>query len=122
MGEALRFHDFGVDKNEHQLEPDDRVVATYLVTNTCDCVELTDVAITHVDRVANDGTVVLRCEPATVVLAGSLAPNEERQVTVELITKNHVPGRHPLRVQARFNCRPVAPEANSMFEFTVAAD
>ncbi len=122
MAEMLSFHDFRFDQNEHQLEPDDRVVATYLVTNTSAGVELTDVTITHVDRVANDGMVVLRCEPSTVVLSGSLAPNEERQVTVELVTTGHVPGRHPFRVQAQFNCRPVTPTAEGMFEFTVAAD
>ncbi len=122
MGALLSFHDFSFDRREHQLEPDDRVVATYLVTNRCDCVDLTDVEITHVDRVANDGTVMLRCEPSVVALEGPLGPNEERQVTVELFTTGHLPGRHPLRVQARFNCRPVTPTAEGLFEFAVAAD
>ncbi len=122
MGALLSFHDFGFDSKEHQLEPNDRVVATYLVTNRCDCVDLTDVEITHIDRVANDGTVVMRCEPPVVALDGPLAPNEERRITVELITTGHLPGRHPLRVQARFHCRPTTPSAEAVFEFAVAAD
>ncbi len=119
---ALRFGGWRIDPGEHQLEPFDRVRATYLVGNPSDWVEIIDVRLTHVDRLDNAGKVVLRCEPAVVTLDGPLKPHEERQVTVELITDGHLPGRHPLRVQAAFDCRPVSPTAEAVFEFTVTPD
>jgi hypothetical protein len=122
MSEALRFHGFSMDRTEHQLEPEDNATATYLVSNQCDCVELTDVEITHADRTDNDGAVVLRCEPAIVRLPGRLAPNEERQVTIKMTTQGHLPGRHALRVHASYRCQPVAPTVDGLFEFDIAPD
>lgn len=122
MTEALHFHDFEIDRSEHQLEPEDRVTATYMVTNRCDCVVVTSIEIYHLDRTDNDGQVTLRCAPSVVNLAGPLAPNESRQVSLELITRRELPGRHVLRVRANYSCSPVTPSVDALLEFTVAAD
>lgn len=122
MSEALDIHGFALDRDEHQLEPDDRVFATYLVSNRCDCVELTDIVLFHTERVDNAGRTVLRCEPATVTLAEPLLPNEERQVRIELVTTGHLPGRHPFRVQAEYRCRPIQPRSDHLFDYSVVPD
>lgn len=122
MNEALHFHDFEIDRNERQLEPEDRVTATYLVTNRCDCVVVTSIEITHLDRTDVDGHVTLRCVPSVVKVPGPLGPNEARQVTIELMTQGELPGRHALQVRATYACAPVVPEVDGLLEFTVTAD
>ncbi len=122
MHDAIRFHSFRTDQDEHQIEPNDRVRATYLVSNQSEGVVLFDVRLTHHDRVDHEGRAVLRCEPGSVELEGSLQPHEERQVSIELVTIDHLPGRHPLKVSATFDCRPVSPVAEVLFEFSVSPD
>ncbi|MEZ5226280.1 MAG: hypothetical protein R2710_06290 [Acidimicrobiales bacterium] len=122
MAPALSFHSFELDPNEHRLDPNDRVRATYLVANRDDSVVLGDIVLTHHDRVDNGGAVILRCEPGQLRIEGELTPHEERQVSLELFTNEHLPGRHTLQVTATFSCRPVSPEADARFEYTVAAD
>jgi len=122
MNEALHFHDFEIDRNEHQLEPEDRVAATYIVTNRCECVVVTSIEITHLDRTDLNGHVTLRCVPSVVEVPGPLAPNEARQISIELMTQGELPGRHALQVQATYACNPVAPRVDALLEFTVTAD
>lgn len=122
MNEALHFHDFEIDRNEHQLEPEDRVSATYLVTNRCDCAVLTSIEITHVDRTDVNGHVTLRIVPSVVEVPGPLAPHETRQISIELMTRGELPGRHALQVRATYACEPVAPHVDAHLEYTVAAD
>lgn len=122
MNEALQFHDFGIDPNEHQLEPHDRTTATYLVTNRCDCSVLTSIEITHTDRTDVDGNVTLKCLPSVVTVPGPLAPNESKQISVELITDGELPGHHALRIRATYDCRPVTPHVDGLLEFTVSGD
>lgn len=122
MNEALEFHDFEVDPNEHQLEPHDRTTATYLVTNRCTCAVVTSIEITHVARTDVQGNVTLRCIPSVVTVAGPLGPNESRQISLEMVTDGELPGRHALRVKAVYECRPVTPEVDGLLEFTVSGD
>ncbi len=122
MNEALHFHDFQIDRNEHQLEPEDRATATYMVTNRCDCVVVTSINISHLERTDVSGRTTLECVPAVVEVAGPLGPNETRQVSVELVTRGELPGRHPLRLQATYSCRPFQPTVDAVMEVSVAAD
>lgn len=122
MSEALRFHQFAMHRDEHQLEPDDRAMASYLIMNCSEWAVLTNIVITHPERTNVDGEVVLSCEPSTVVIPGSLAPNEERRVSLELITRGELPGRHALKATATFDCHPVSPVAEGLLEITVVAD
>ncbi len=122
MKQVLDFHDFTLDRNEHQLEPDDRVTATYMVTNRCDCVTVTSIEITHMERTDVNGMVTLSCEPSVVTVPDSLDPHESRQVSLELVTRGELPGRHALRIRATYSCRPVAPTVDGLLEFTVTAD
>lgn len=122
MNDALHFHDFEIDRNEHQLEPEDRATATYLVTNRCDCVVVNSIRITHLERTDIHGQPTLKCVPSVVELSGPLGPNEGRQVSLELITQGELPGRHALRLQASYECSPVKPTVDAHMEFRVAAD
>jgi hypothetical protein len=120
--QALQFHHLDVDRAEHQVESEDRVAAAYVIVNRCDCAVLTDIVITHPVRTDVDGEVVLSCEPSTVVIPGELAPHEERQVTLEIVTQGELPGRHALRFEATYRCRPVVPTAQGLLELLVVAD
>lgn len=118
----LRIEHFSIDPNEHQLEPTDRVEASYTISNGSSDVELFEIVLTHEVRYDNDGRPVLTVEPATVRVEGSITPHDTRVVTLTLLTSNHLPGRHPLRVKAGFKCRPVKRETVAVFEYTVTAD
>ena len=118
----LRIEHFFVDPYELQLEPTDRVAASYTITNGSGNDELCDIVLTHVARADNDGHPVLTIEPATVRIDGPIQPHDTRSVSLTLITNNHLPGRHPLRVEARFTCQPVERETVAVFDFNVASD
>ena len=122
MAESLVFREFQLSRAEHQLEPDDRAIATYLIGNQCDCSILTDIVITHPERTNTAGEVVLSCEPSTFPVPGQLAPHEERSISVEIVTHGELPGRHALRVKATYASKPFNPTAEGLFELTVAAD
>ncbi len=122
MTESLVFREFQVSRAEHQLEPDDRAMATYLITNSCDCLILTDIVITHPERTNVAGEVVLSCEPSMILIPGQLAPHEERRISLEIVTQGELPGRHALRVKATFASKPVRPTTEGLFELTVTAD
>lgn len=122
MAESLAFRGFEVSRAEHQLEPEDRAIATYLITNRCDCSILTDIVITHPERTNTSGEVVLSCEPSMVLVPGQLAPHEERRISLEIVTHGELPGRHALRVKATYASKPVNSTADGLFELTVTAD
>ncbi len=122
MAESLVFREFQVSRAEHQLEPEDRAIATYLIANHCDCSILTDIVVTHPERTNVAGEVVLMCEPSTILVPGQLAPHEERRISLEIVTRGELPGRHALRVTATFMSKPANPAVDGLFELTVAAD
>jgi hypothetical protein len=109
-------------RDEHQLEPTDRVEASYTISNGSSDVELFDVVLTHENRYDNDGQAVLTVEPATVRMEGPITPHDTRVVTLTLHTSNHLSGQHPLSVKAGFKCRPMKPETVAVLEYTVTAD
>ncbi len=73
-------------------------------------------------RIKMAGEVVLSCEPSTSLVPGQLAPHEERSISVEIVTRGELPGRHVLRVKATYASKPINPTTEGLFELTVTAD
>ena len=118
----LEIDRFQIDRDEHQIEPEDRADATYWIRNTSAFFELSEIELVHFERTNTDGAVVLSWEPSSVLVPGVLGPQQERQISVELVTRGELPGRHAVRVQATFESRPVSLPVDGLLEVTVTAD